>query len=218
MEISKLAVLLANEHQSNCKKCYKRFSYKFPLCIRSRKNDSVNGMPENVSSRRIITKMAAQYFIEYGAISKKFAGINHQYMDILYHTKKQTENIPSSCCYLLLKTLFYLISQCTSVPYLESGLCKWTTAILRLFSQETDLLMKVIMKCVNIKLEDLKVLRHSPDLLNNGKIGQGQLQLIMDQILFYYIWGLQPFWSSDLNNLMNNPSNSPEISEKKMFR
>ena len=53
----------------------------------------------------------------------KNAGINHQYMDI-YHTKQQTENIPRSCSYLLLKTLFYFISQCTSVPYLESDLCK----------------------------------------------------------------------------------------------
>ena len=44
-------------------------------------------------------------------------------MDI-YHTKKQTENIPRSCSYLLLKTLFYFISQCTSVPYFEGGLCK----------------------------------------------------------------------------------------------
>ena len=43
---------------------------------------------------------------------------------IIYHTKKQTENIPRSCSYLLLKKLFYFISQCTSVPYLESGLCK----------------------------------------------------------------------------------------------
>ena len=33
-----------------------------------------------------------------------------------------------------------------------------------------------------LKLEDLKVLRRSPDLLNNVKIGQGQLQLIMEQI------------------------------------
>ena len=30
-----------------------------------------------------------------------------------------------------------------------------------------------------IKLEDLKVLRRSPDLLYNAKIGQGQLQLIL---------------------------------------
>ena len=44
-------------------------------------------------------------------------------MDI-YHTKKQTENIPPSCRYLLLKTLLYFISQCTSAPYLEGGLCK----------------------------------------------------------------------------------------------
>ena len=68
------------------------------------------------------------------------------------------------------------------------------------------------------KLEDLKVLRRSPDLLNNVKIGQGQLQLKMEQILFYYIWGLHTFWSSDLNNLMNNPSNSPVTSEKQLFR
>ena len=54
------------------------------------------------------------------------------------------------------------------------------------------------------------VLRRSPDLLNNVKIGQGQLQLIMEHILFLP----HPFWSSDLNNLMNNPSNSPVISEK----
>ena len=64
------------------------------------------------------------------------------------------------------------------------------------------------------KLEDLKVLRRSPDLLNNAKIVQGQQQLI----LFYHIWRLKPFWLSDLNNLMNNPSNSPVISAKKMFR
>ena len=65
----------------------------------------------------------------------------------------------------------------------------------------------------NKKLEDLKVLRRSPDLLNNVKIVEGHLQLF---VLPYM--GLQPFWSSDLNNLMNNPSNSHVISEKKMFR
>ena len=27
----------------------------------------------------------------------------------------------------------------------------------------------------------------------------------MEQILFYHIWGLQTFWPSDLNNVMNNP-------------
>ena len=60
------------------------------------------------------------------------------------------------------------------------------------------------------KLADLKVLRRSPDLLNDVKIGQGQLQLIIEQFFLPYT-----FWSSDLNNLMNNPSNSPVISEKK---
>ena len=62
MEILKSAVLLANEYQSDQKKCYQLFSYKFSLCIRSRKNDSVNGMPENVASRRTLTKMTASVF------------------------------------------------------------------------------------------------------------------------------------------------------------
>ena len=62
MEISKSALLLANEHLSDHKKYYKRFLYEFSLCIRSRKNDSVNGMPEKVASRRILTKMTASVF------------------------------------------------------------------------------------------------------------------------------------------------------------
>ena len=45
-----------------------------------------------------------------------------------------------------------------------------------------------------MKLEDLKVLRRSPDLFNNVKIGHGQIQLIIKYILFNHIWGLQPFW------------------------
>ena len=61
--------------------------------------------------------------MEHKAISECFAGINHQYM-VTCHTKKQTENIPRSCSYLLLKPLFYLISKCTLVPYLVSGLGK----------------------------------------------------------------------------------------------
>ena len=43
-------------------KNYKRFSYKFSLRIRSRNSDSVNGMPENVASRRILTKIVAAVF------------------------------------------------------------------------------------------------------------------------------------------------------------
>ena len=46
--------------------------------------------------------------------------------------------------------------------------------------------IKVYTVCL-IKLEDLKVLRRSPDLLNNVVIGQGKLQLIMEQILFYHM-------------------------------
>ena len=80
-------------------------------------------MPENVAPKRFLLKWQPQYFIEYKAISKILAGINHHYMNI-YHMKKQSENITRSCSYLLLKTLFYFILQCTSAPYLESDLCK----------------------------------------------------------------------------------------------
>ena len=38
------------------------FSYKCSPYIRSRKNKSVNEMPENVASRRILTKMVASAF------------------------------------------------------------------------------------------------------------------------------------------------------------
>ena len=81
------------------------------------------------------------------------------YIDI-YHAKKQTENTPRSWSYLPLKTLFYFISQCTSVSYLESNLCNLATATLHLYSQETDILMKVNMKFVNIKLLDLLACFH----------------------------------------------------------
>ena len=37
----------------------------------------------------------------------------------------------------------------------------------------------------HLKLEDLTVLKPSPDLLNNVKIGQDQLRLIMKHISFY---------------------------------
>ena len=36
-------------------------------------------------------------------------------------------------------------------------------------------------------------MKRPPDLLNNVKIGEGQLRLIMKYILFYHIVGLQPF-------------------------
>ena len=41
----------------------------------------------------------------------------------------------------------------------------------------------------HFKLEDLMVLNPSPDLLNNVKIGQDQLRLIMKHILFYWGYG-----------------------------
>ena len=47
------------------------------------------------------------------------------------------------------------------------------------------------------KKTDLKVLRRSPDLLINVKIGQGQLWFIIETY-FVLPWGLWPFWSSVL--------------------
>ena len=91
----------------------------------SRKNDYVRGMPGNVASRRILTKMAASvsHRIFLGNI-KNFCRYKSPIYMFIYHTKKQAENIPRSLSYMLLKTLFYFISQCTSVPYLEIELCK----------------------------------------------------------------------------------------------
>ena len=60
------------------------------------------------------------------------------------------------------------------------------------------------------------VLKRSPDLFNNVKIGQDQLRLTMKHILFYGRCG--HFGQVIKNNLMNTPSNSPVISEEKMFR
>ena len=64
------------------------------------------------------------------------------------------------------------------------------------FIQNFQVWLRIIARNWEIyfKLEDLKVLRRSPDLLNNVKIGQDQLQLIIKHILFYHIWRLQPFW------------------------
>ena len=76
-----------------------------------------------------------------------------------YHTKKQTENISRSCSYLPLETLFYFISQCTLEPYLESGLCKLDKELddckFTFIWPRNRLLIKVIIKCVNIKLWDI---------------------------------------------------------------
>ena len=52
-----------------------------------------------------------------------------------------------------------------------------------------------------VKLENLKVLRRSPDLFNNVKIGQGQLLLKVKHIFVLTHMGLQPFWSSDLKKI-----------------
>ena len=46
-----------------------------------------------------------------------------------------------------------------------------------------------------MKLEDLKVLRRSPALLNNVKIGQGQLQLIVCLFVLLLYVPSQQLWS-----------------------
>ena len=51
---------------------------------------------------------------------------------------------------------------------------------------------------------------------NSVDPGQDQLKLIMKHISFY--GGCDHFGQVALNNLMNTPSNSPVISEEKMFR
>ena len=66
-----------------------------------------------------------------------------------------------------------------------------------IFAPLLTLLPTALRSLVKKKLEDMKVLRRSPDLSYYVKIGQGQLQLLIKHILFYHIWGLQPFWSSD---------------------
>ena len=127
---------------------------KFSLCIRTCKNYAVNWLPENVASWRILSKMAASVFhIIYKKYQNFFAGINHLYMDI-YHAKKQTEISLVHVVICFWKHWFISHRSILQHPILKVACVNltssWTTAILHSFSQETDLLMKVIMKCVNI--------------------------------------------------------------------
>ena len=62
MEISKSAILLANEHQSDQKNITNDFRIHFSYAIVHAKRLIVIGLPENVASRRILTKMAASVF------------------------------------------------------------------------------------------------------------------------------------------------------------
>ena len=65
MEISKLptCIFLANEHHiDQTKNDTNGFRINFRYVFVHAKNDSANGMPENVASKRILTKMAAPIF------------------------------------------------------------------------------------------------------------------------------------------------------------
>ena len=79
MEIFKSAVFLANEHQSERKNVTNGFRINLRYVF-----VHANGMPENLALRGFLNFKIwqPQYFIEYKAMSKNFAGINFQYMDI----------------------------------------------------------------------------------------------------------------------------------------
>ena len=61
MEISKTAVILANEHRSDQKNVTNDFRMNFRYVFVPA-NTTFNGMPENVVSRRILTEMTASVF------------------------------------------------------------------------------------------------------------------------------------------------------------
>ena len=78
----------------------------------------------------------------------------------------------------------YWLTACPSCP--RKNVVSWTDR------PAVTIVVDLGRKATN--LEDLKVLRRSPDVFNNVKIGQGHLPLILiKHILFYHIWGLQPF-------------------------
>ena len=58
----RIGVFLANEHQSDQKNVTNYVRLHFSHEIVHAKNDSVIGMPENLASSRILTKMAASVF------------------------------------------------------------------------------------------------------------------------------------------------------------
>ena len=80
-----------------------------------------------------------------------FEVIKHQYIDI-HHTKNQAENMFNSCSFLPLNTLFHFISHCILKAACITYKWSWTIIILRLYSQEANLFMKLIAIYANIKL------------------------------------------------------------------
>ena len=117
--------IFANKNHRYQKKYSYVFRIHFLYVIAHVKNDYVNSSQRILHEGGFLSKWQPHCFIEYSykAISTIFANINHQYINI-DHTKKQTEDIPIACSYLLFKILFHFMLKCTSVPYLESDLCK----------------------------------------------------------------------------------------------
>ena len=72
MEISKTAVLLANEHHSDQKKCYtcyKRFSYTVSLCNRSRKHHQCQLNARECGIKEIVHDQTAPITVYFKNIS-----------------------------------------------------------------------------------------------------------------------------------------------------
>ena len=72
MEISQSVVLIANKHQSEQKKKLQMIFVKMFAMYSFTQNDSVNEMPENVASRRILTKMVISVFHRILSNTKRF--------------------------------------------------------------------------------------------------------------------------------------------------
>ena len=85
------------------------------------------------------------YFVEYKAISKMFAVINHQYFNI-HNTKKKAENILRSCSFLSLKIIVYF--SILSVNYKMS--CSAATLNMHSNDAASHFFMKVIKMCANL--------------------------------------------------------------------
>ena len=101
------------------------FCIKFRYAFVHAKNDSFTGMLESVASR-ILAEMAASVFHRILSNIKIFCRyiITNIWIYTTRRSRLKTSLVDVVICFRLLKTLFYFISQCPSVPYLESGLCK----------------------------------------------------------------------------------------------
>ena len=81
----RIGVFLANEHQRDQKNVTNYVRLHFSHEIVHAKNDSVIGMPENLASSRILTKMAASVFHRILSSRKYFCSYKSQIYGYLPH-------------------------------------------------------------------------------------------------------------------------------------